>query len=243
MFLDHSVLLLKMNRNRQPRTFKYFLAEVFILVLGISASFILNEWRLTQKESIQQQDLLENFKSNFVTDSTIISSAIQNLDFQIEKGKQVLQNNENVYSDSLVFQVLSLLTYVPFRSNDITYEEMKSLGSSNIIKSDTLRAQIIGVYENGYELLNSWVDVDGEHVRTKMIPYVEQNFPFALNFQYFSSSQADKRRLTAAIQADEFKHLVQFGVSYKTNSKSIFELMLAELKETIELIDAELNEP
>ncbi len=120
---------------------------------------------------------------------------------------------------------------------------MKSLGSSSIIENDSLRAHIIGIYENGYELLGNWNDVDGKHVRTKLIPYVEQNFPFAVNFQYFSKGADVKRQLVRAIQADEFKHLVQFGLSYKTNAKAVFELMQAELKETIILIDEELNVP
>jgi len=233
MFLAHSVLLLKMNRNRQPRTFKFFIAEIFVLVLGISVSFLLNEWRLNQRKNTQERELLESFKQNLVSDSTVIFNGIQALNAQLEGGVKVLTNETNEYSDSLVYQVLGLLSYVPFKSNDITYEEMKSLGSSNIIKNDSLRAQLIGVYENGYESLGGWVDVDGEHVRTKMIPYIEKNFPFAVNFQYFSKGPEVKRKLIRAINADEFKHLLQFGLSYKTNAKAVFELMLAELKETI----------
>mgnify|MGYP000073650182 CR=1 FL=1 len=191
-----------MNRNREPRNIKYFIAEIIILVLGISVSFLLNEWRLNQREDTQQTDLLESFKENLITDSTIIYNGIQSLEAQLERGSKILQNNSNQYSDSLLYQVLGLLSYVPFRSNDITYEEMKSLGSSSIIENDSLRAQIIGIYENGYELLGNWNDVDGEHVRTKLIPYVEQNFPFAVNFQYFSKGADVKRQLVRAIQAD-----------------------------------------
>ena len=185
--------------------------------------------------------MLESFKANLITDSTLIYGGIKTLNTQIERGGKVLANNSGVYSDSLNFQVLSLLNYIPFRSNDITYEEMKSVGSSSIIYSDTLRAQLIGIYENGYELLNNWVDVDGDHIRNKLIPYVEENFPFAPNFNYYVTNAETKRKLMKAIQADEFKHLVQFGLSYKTNTKAIFELMLAEIRETIELIDAELD--
>ena len=229
-----------MNRNNRPRSVKYFIAEIFILVLGISASFLLNEWRLTQKERAQEIDLLESFKANLVVDSTLISSAITTLKVQLERGNKVLLNNSGAYSDSLRFQVLTLLNYVPFRSNDITYEEMKSVGSSHIIKNDTLRAQIIGIYENGYELLRTWNDIDSEHVRMKMIPYVEKNLPFAPGFNYFNEDASVKRKFVNAIQADEFKHLVQFGISYKMNTKAVFELMSAELKETIDLIDQEL---
>ena len=230
-----------MNRNSKTRSFKFFIAELLILILGISASFLLNEWRLNQEEKNQERDLLESFKANLVTDSTLIYGGIKTLNIQIERGGKVLANNSGVYSDSLNFQVLSLLNYIPFRSNDITYEEMKSVGSSSIIHSDTLRAQLIGIYENGYELLNNWVDVDGDHIRNKLIPYVEENFPFAPNFNYYVTSAETKRKLMKAIQADEFKHLVQFGLSYKTNTKAIFELMLAEIRETIGLIDAELE--
>ena len=72
MVFWNSDLLLTMNRNKEPRNIKYFIAEIIILVLGISVSFLLNEWRLNQRENTQQTDLLESFKENLITDSTII---------------------------------------------------------------------------------------------------------------------------------------------------------------------------
>ncbi len=231
-----------MNRNRQPRSLKYFLAEIAILVLGISVSFLLNEWRMNQREQAEERDLLESFRSDLISDSTYISGAVKTIENQIERGNKVLANNSYQYSDSLRFQVLTTLNYVPFRTNDITYEGMKSVGASALIKNDSLRSQIIGIYENGYQLLQTWTGIDSEHVRLRLIPYVESNFPYAPAFDYSSKGSTAEKKFVKAVQADEFKHLVQFGTSYKINSKAIFELLLAELKETIEMIDRELGE-
>ncbi len=229
-----------MNRQKSPFKLKYFLAELLILIIGISASFLLNEYRVSQQESRQEVELLANFKKNLMNDSIVLSSGVEQLTKQLEAAGKVLQYGTLDYSDSLVLNVLSLLSYVPFNSNDITYQEMKNLGNSRIIKSDDLLTAIIGLYENGYGLVGNWADVDGEHVRDRLIPFVEQNFPFVPNLNYPLADTKTKRDLMTSINSDEFKHLVQFGASYKASAKYVYSEVLKDIKEVIVLIDSSL---
>ena len=230
-----------MRRERKSRSISYFFAELFILILGITASFALNEWRISRQESQQQVELLENFKKNLVADSTILSAGVKQLTMQIEAAGKVLSVTNNVYSDSLVLNVLGLLNYVPFKSNDITYEEMKNLGNSRIIRNDSLLSSIIGLYENEYEKVINWSDVDGQHVKTQLIPFVERNFPFVPNLNYPLADTKTKRDLISAINQDEFKHLVQFGASYKMSTKFVYSEALKNIKHVLVLIDSTLS--
>ena len=61
-----------MNKNRPTRNLKYFFAELMILIIGITASFALNEYWQQRMEMKQEVQLLNSFKNNLVNDSTML---------------------------------------------------------------------------------------------------------------------------------------------------------------------------
>lgn len=230
-----------MRRERKSRGLGYFLAELLILVVGISASFALNEWRIERQESRQEVELLESFKANLAIDSLTLFSGSKQLKSQVENAQKVLLSDGNTPLDSIFIPVISLLNYVPFNSNDITYQQMRGTGTVSLIKNDSLAARIIGLYENDFEILTTWTQIDAEHVRGRLIPHVEENFPFTVGLQYSQASRAIQREFISQVQQDEFKHLVQFGLSYKSSTRAYFEAVLKDIRETIELINQELS--
>ncbi|PWL31140.1 hypothetical protein [uncultured Roseivirga sp.] len=229
-----------MRREQKPRRFGYFLAEIFILILGISASFALNEWRVSKQESSQETELLLNFKQNLRVDSLALHEGMKQLKLQVENAQKLLMSDETLVIDSLANYSISLLNYVPFNTNDITYQQMKSSGRIGIIENDSLANRLVGLYESSFELVTTWTLIDAEHVRQKLIPFVEENFPFAIGLRYSQSDNFVKRELAKQIKSDQFKHLVQFGLSYKASTAVIVESVLEEIRETIAMIDSEL---
>jgi len=230
-----------MTREKKSRNLGYFLAEIFILILGISASFALNEWRVSQQERNQEEQLLQSFKGNLAADSLAIHNGLKQLKVQLKSGEKLLTDNGSLELDSLVAYSVSLLNYVPFNTNDITYQQMKSSGKTGLIQNDSLADQLIGLYENGFEILTTWTLIDSEHVRLKMIPYVEQNFPFTLGLQYSAANNAVQKEFVRQVKSDQFLHLIQFGISYKASTSYIFERRLEEIREIISMIDDELS--
>lgn len=241
MFASFSSFRRNMRRDRKSRGFGYFLAEIFVLILGISASFGLNEWRISQQERNQERELLQNFKSNLAVDSLVLHSGLKQLKVQVKYGEKLLRDKGELPMDSLIQFSVSLLNYVPFNTNDITYQQMKSSGKTGLIQNDSLANQLIGLYENGFEILTTWTLIDSEHVRLKMIPYVEENFPFALGLQYGLADNSVQREFIRQVKSDQFKHLIQFGMSYKASTAYIFEQVLSEIREAIVMIDSELS--
>ena len=230
-----------MRRDKKSRGFGYFLAELFILILGITASFALNEWRVNRQERSQEIQLLQSFKENLAVDSLVISGGLKQLEVQVKYAQRLLLAGDTLGTDSLTIYSISLLNYVPFSTNDITYQQMKSSGTAGLIRNDSLANQLIGLYENGFEILTTWTLIDSEHIRLKMIPYVEENFPFFQGLQYPIAGNSIQREFARQVRSDQFKHLVQFGLSYKASTKYIFEKVLGEIREAIEMIDNELS--
>lgn len=232
-----------MERKRPIRNLRYFFAELLILIIGITVSFALNEYWQKKREQKQEVALLRSFKNNLVSDSTLLSVGSDLIENQIKSAeKLILLDPKATFSDSLAFNVMTLLSYIPFDPQDITYEEMKSLGTTHIIQNDSLSKQLIGLYESIYEVVGEWAVIDSEHVKGKLIPYTIDHFPFAPNFNFSTLSSNKKKELVASIQSDEFKYLVQWGLLYKTSTKGAFQLGLDGIRSIVEQIDDQIGE-
>jgi len=219
----------------------FFLAELLILILGISASFALNEYRIAELDKAKEKDMLINFQNNLVVDSMLLSNGVEQLEQQLEFAQKLLKSKKDLYTDSLLIQALSLLNYSPFETNDITYEQMRSTGSSSLIQNDSLMSLIVGLYERGYDIVRRWGDIDGDHVKNRLIPYVEDNFPFELGLNYSLANQSTKRRFVKAVQSDKFSHLVQFGQSYKFSTVNVYKEALSDVRDILTLLEEEID--
>lgn len=231
---------LSMNKNRPSRNLKYFFAELMILIIGITVSFALNEYWQQKREEKQEVQLLKSFKANLINDSTVLSTGVEFMERQVESGRRLVLLDENSsFTDSTALDVVTLLSYIPFNPEDITYQEMKSLGTSHIIQNDSLSKEIIGLYERSYENTQEWCSIDADHVKDKLIRYTIEHFPFAPNLNFSALKPNKKRELMKLILTDEFKQLVQWGMLYKQSTKIQFEQGLISIRSIIEKIDDE----
>lgn len=230
-----------MSRQNKNRGFGYFLAELLILILGISASFILNEYRISKAEESKEIELLNSFHENLTIDSTLLSAYVNVYERQIEIANSILGLERNAsYTDSTARNVLGLLSYSPFSPSEITYQEMKSLGQSHILQNDTLLTELITLYEVNYESLQQWTDVDGAHVKKQLIPYMMENFPYVNGLNFPTMTAAQKREFMRQVNSDRYRYLIQFAASYKVSTKTVYEGILNEVRNVIDMINQEL---
>lgn len=231
-----------MNKNRPTRNLKYFIAELMILIIGISVSFALNEYWQQRREQRQEVVLLQSFKDNLINDSTILSGGSDLMQTQIEAAQKLIGLSQDAtFDDSVVINVVTLLSYIPFDAEDITYQEMKSLGSTHIIQNDKLSKQIIGLYERSYENIDEWTGIDADHVKDKLITYTIEKLPFSPNLNFGSLNNRKKQMFMESISQDEFRHLVQWGLVYKASTKGTFDRALVTIRSIIKDIDDELG--
>lgn len=220
---------------------RYYMAEVVILIFGISISFLLNEWRLNSQAQKEQIKLLEDFQSNLKADSAAISSIVKNLEMQQKASMALIQlKNKESFSDSIALNFLRTLSYSPFTPTQITYEQMKSLGASDLIENDSLANQLVSLYEVSYKNVSEWTEIDGAHVKETLIPYTSQHMPFALYLNYPAIDDNGKERFMAELQKDELKYIMQFLLVYKANTKLIFDATAKSIAELLRRIDEEL---
>lgn len=232
-----------MKKNRPVRDIRYFLAELLILIIGISASFALNEYRVQQREQNQERELILNFKSNLISDSLLLSGGSNVMKTQIEAAQRLLQlEPKSDYKDSIAIDMLQMMSYYPFEPNDITYQEMKSVGNTHIIRNDSLLTEIIGIYEGNYNTIRTWVKIDGDHVKQKIIQYIMDEFPYAYGLNYGTLPDREKSQIMDNLTKNKYKYMIQFGLAYKSSTKVVLDQALKEIRNIISMIDEELTE-
>lgn len=232
-----------MARQNKNRNFGYFLAELVILVVGITASFMLNEYRISRAEARKEVELLQSFHDNLTSDSTLLSAYLDIYDKQIDFANSILSLDQNAaYTDSTARNVLGLLTYSPFTPSEITYQEMLSLGESHIIQNDSLLTSLISLYEVDYDVVQEWAEVDGQHIKERLIPFLMEHFPYTNGLNFPAMSSAKKRELMKQVNSDQFRYLIQFGAAYKTSTKAFYEGTLVKVRFLIGLINSALPE-
>ena len=229
------------TRNNR-KSLKYYIAELVILILGISLSFALNEWRLKTAEHDQEGALLSQFAENLKRDSlNLVQNVAQGKYFTKFSNNLLLMDRDADFNDSLSIKVASIMSYGNFYPTDIGYQEMRSLGNSKIIRNKKLLKDLIALYQGEHELLAEWASVDKNFILNQLIPYGNSHLPFALGLNYSSLNAGEKRKLMNALSEDEMKYLIQYNLIIKSALKGLYENTLKTTSKLLEDIHSELE--
>ena len=229
--------------RQNKRNLTYYFAELLILVLGISLSFVLNEYRVQKQEEKTEAELLTNFRDNLILDSLSLHIQMQVQDVRKKSAQSLLRlTPESEFTDSIPYHMVVLLNYGGFYPTDITYQEMRSLGHSRLIQNTELLNEIIQLYEADYDLVGEWASLDKTFMTTELLPYVHETFPFARQFQYQLLPPRKKRDLMRVLTTDQTQNLVQNSELTMLGSKLVFERAMGEVRRIIGMLNTELGE-
>lgn len=227
----------------RKRNLKYYIAELLILVLGISLSFLLNEYRVLQSEKKLERELLTQFRDNLILDSMAISAQLQSLEVRMKASRSLLSiTSQTEYADSTARNLIFLMNYGGFYPTDITYHEMRSLGNSHLIKNKELLNELVQLYESDYDLVAEWASADRGFLLNDMLPYMNRNLPFARQFNFGVLPNAKKRDLMRVLMEDETRYLIQYSEIMKMGNTQVFQNANREVRRVIEMINKELGD-
>ena len=226
-------------RNEWPR----YLMEVAVLVIGISLSFGLNEWRVAREAQRSEIRLLEGLRDNLRTDSLTLVALGNRMEGMIAGYDQLLQPvlAAQLPEDSLDLYMDMLITYTKFTRTDVTYEEMRQTGASRLISNTRLRDTVIGLYSTTYVRADEWDRIDSQFVLERMIPYLEAHAPY-VPFDPSSGMFANRRPVYERLSTeDHFLNLVSTRRLFKSVKRSIYDATRAHIGEVIQLLEADLR--
>lgn len=227
--------LFRVLKNRWPE----YLIEIFVIIIGISLTLLLNNWREHRIERKTEVKLLESIRENLVADTLTLNGRLQNMGIFVHAHKQFLSPSIDTFSSDSILTYMDLLaTYTMFQGTDVGYQELKQSKSSTTIQNRILLQKVIQHYERKYDLIKEWNDIDKSFVLNDVIPFLNQNIKYKEG--PFLHNDAESAVLLLE-NNDYFKNLIKSGGIYKHIVKLFYARIFADTKILIDEIDTELK--
>jgi len=153
-----------------------YLIEVVVIIVGISITLVLEEWRDKGKEEELAKVYLANLAADIEADQHSLHFAASLTDSLLARGEEIRRFVKDPDGHALTPQrlnedVLKLIGRPKFIPHDATFSDLKSSGNLHLIKDVTLKGLLFSYY--------------AEAVITKEIQEAEQQATIELSGRYF----------------------------------------------------------
>lgn len=162
--------------------------DLFIVIIGITIAFKLNNWNESIKTDIKVKQYIESFYDENRRNHENLTSALKyskSVKNNIDTLKKILLAKD--YADnrmkSLIPSMMGIANYSPSAT---TMENISESGEFDLIKDVELRKNLINTY-NTYKTTNKLESVLSDYVNQYMTPFFVEN----VRFSDFSSIKRD----------------------------------------------------
>jgi hypothetical protein len=157
---------------------KSAILETFLIVIGITIAFGLENWNNERLLKIEEVELLEEFNKTLQSDLEDIQTNISAYSTCINSIKQIRKAfDENLpFHDSMVFHFSAITYNMIFYRNDGPYEVLKSKGF-DLISDDSLRYMLSDLYSVEYRIIDNIEEQAPQFLSYPHIfDYMKENF-------------------------------------------------------------------
>lgn len=162
---------------------KKFLYDVLKTFTGVVLAFWVTEWKNAKQSNFTENTVLSEIKKELVMDITDMEGNLRGHQNGQKSAKYFWQalHGKEVSADSLAFQYNNLLRNFISIQHSAAYESVKSRGLE-IIKNDSLRAQIVDLFDFDLEAIEKMEEKYAPHdffklyfdkFNAKLLPYID----------------------------------------------------------------------
>jgi len=227
-----------MEQNKTGKYLKYAIGEIFLVLIGILLALAISDWNNDRADKQSEIRTLTELKKGILIDlETItvrqaeVNKSIANINYL----QSLLKNKSYVYNQELdtLFGVVYGIRY--FKPNSAFYEDLKSTGLK-LIKNESIRLQIVQLFENNYDALN-WINELEMSINDVNRSYYLTNF-YDLTFSKFATPNNFK-----FIWADSYYHnIVDYRlITLEGNHAIQYEQTINAIKTLVTAIDNYLD--
>jgi hypothetical protein len=128
-----------------------YLIEIIVIILGISITLALEEWRDNSKENHLEQIYLKNLQTDIDADLNSIGNAITGTKELLKKGDSLLEitrtwDHKTVSPDEVYGDIRAILGRPNFFTSDATFTDLKSSGNLHLIEDIRLKNLLFAYY-------------------------------------------------------------------------------------------------
>jgi len=157
----------------------YYIIELTVVFIGVTAGFLLNNWREDAAENKMEHKYMESFYNEVILDKDNLDSLILHSQLKIDNLLNIIKQTEVVnkplteeLAQSIVMEIMYLEWLSP--AND-TYEDIINSGNLNIISDYALKEKI----SSYYTFLDEVSNVENfftEHMNNYGFPILYKNY-------------------------------------------------------------------
>ena len=154
-----------------------FVLQLTVVVLGVTISLGLDEWRAARGEDRAASALRGQLAADLRADLRALEVSMERTESMARAYRRLLApESASLPDDSLDRYVDLAVSYNLFPPHDEAYEAMRQTGASRLLDPD-LRSAVIGHYSRTQGRAREWDDINRQFILDRMIPYVEANAP------------------------------------------------------------------
>ena len=228
------------------KTLIKYTIEFIVIVAGVSASFLGEEYREGLQNETERIKALSNIKieldeintyceerrNNYVKDRNVLKYLLDNTDYAFDSIDNLVQSSPGI--------AFAFNDYREFQPPMNRYNSIINEGTIKFIKSDSVKQQLSELHNTFYSYLKSVVD-DEKLIQQKLSFYLAENYPKVILLEtYDTEKKTYYNFLSKAVDDDEILKALMYSKYRKMGIKNYFldgyEEKLIELRNRIEKI-------
>jgi|TARA_B100001250_G_scaffold410958_1_gene438495 hypothetical protein len=202
--------------------------EFIVIVSGVSASFLGEEYREGLQNENERIKALNNIKieldeidtyceerkNNYVKDRNVLKYLLGNPDYAFDTIDNLVQSSPGI--------AFALNDYREFQPPMNRYNSIINEGTIKFIKSDSVKQQLSELHNTFYSYLNSIVD-DEKVIQQKLSFYLAENYPKVILLEtYDTEKKTYYNLLSKAVNNDEILKALIYTKYRKMGIKNYF---------------------
>ena len=216
---------------------KYFI-ELMVIFVGISASFLVDEFREDLEIDKQVRKSLYSLQKELNNDILHLENLIKNIENSDNQFSYIL-NLE--LSKSLKDSVLdkawqTVTTPRGGKLNLSVFNAMEASGIIYKIDNDSIRGEILDLYQNGYERYHHVIDYDLTHIQ-KMDDIILKNFSLRVDNTSWNLDWSKKSNIDQIVKNSELRNYIAANRGTKNIMKMRAKSLIEEINKVVNLID------
>ena len=222
----------------EDKTPKKYLIELVIIFTGISGSFLVDEYREDLEINRQIQKSLAALKSELLSDEQSLKNLIALYDSTEVYYNYIIDVEKLEKLDLKTKDRVWFLNSTPWgnKLNLSVYKSMEASGVLYKISDDTLRNQILKLYQKVYEQYHQLVDYDLTHIQ-KMDDIVLKNFILTTKGSFWNINWQKNKNYSQFRDNMELKNYVSANRATKYMLSKNAKKVIEEIHNTMSIID------
>jgi len=217
---------------------KKYLIELIVIFVGISASFLVDEFREDLEIDKQVRKSLYSLKKELNNDIMHLKNLIKNIENSDNQFSFIL-NLE--FSQSLKDSILdkawqTVTTPRGGKLNLSVFNAMEASGIIYKIDNDSIRGEILDLYQNGYERYHHVIDYDLTHIQ-KMDDIILKNFSLRIDNTSWNLDWSKKSNIEQIVKNSELRNYIAANRGTKNIMKMRAKALIKNIKKVVNLID------